>query len=317
MDDPTTCFDAMAGLFGVNSQGDDKTGGVAKDSSTFTFGKLDTFGPTSQGSNAGATEKSNKGSSETKAFSSETLTGGEANSNSNNNNNSGNVSAVASNKTENNLFGSTNPTATFGTSQNMSSGKQFLPSRPSLEDVLTVAPSWKPLFEKVAAELEATDQRIQELKANVRTLQNDSAQQREGVTESRDALERLLGEQAAVEQLAEGNHAPQLQRLTRQGTALRQAYKRKGKPPLVVPHGEYLRFLGDYTRRLQLLNSKAEALEAEIAQAERVAANPREEAVMTNLQDVKAILSLQLEQYKQLRLRAAALHDELVRKVRV
>lgn len=168
------------------------------------------------------------------------------------------------------LFGGTTGASTSGfgatagrVGSSTTGTKKFLPGRPSLQDVLSVAPSWKPVFDEINKEISERDGHIAKLKGLVRDLRTKNEAQKALLTEKLEVSKTQNVSGNCIESEIDALQ-PTILKLQRQCTALSSSCERTMGPqsnqPLVVPQPEYLRFVNDIMQRVQTLQERADSL---------------------------------------------------------
>lgn len=152
--------------------------------------------------------------------------------------------------------------------------KRFLPGRPSLQDILAVAPQWKSAFDQINKDLLERDTHISSLKSLLRDLRTKNEAQRALLTEKVEVAKSHRASQSWIESETESLH-PTIVKLQRQCAALSASCERTmsatertgsgassatSQQPLIVPQPEYLRFINDLIQRSQALQEGADGV---------------------------------------------------------
>lgn len=151
--------------------------------------------------------------------------------------------------------------------------KKFLPGRPSLQDILAVAPQWKCAFDDINKELSERDDNITKLKTLLKDLRSKNETQKIQLDKKLAVAKAQRASQNWIESEIDSLQ-PAITKLQRQCASLSSSCERtiggvgttgssgssSNRQPLIVPQPEYLRFIADLNQRAQALQQRADLL---------------------------------------------------------
>lgn len=211
------------------------------------------------------------------------------------------------------LFGTkTDQNTTENKQQSSTGAKTFLPGRPSLHDILSVAPQWKTTFETICEQITTRDKQSRQLRDTLSLLRSKSEAQKALLAEKVEiARADVLAQNCLLAEIEA--QQPAVRKWRRQVNALSTACQRtlgsetSTPQPLIVPQSDYLRFIDDLQKRFQRIEQRAQALEQATTtlRQELQGDTPPVDA------SLKEVLSLIMSEYKLLKYNQLGLHEEL------
>jgi hypothetical protein len=190
--------------------------------------------------------------------------------------------------------------------------KKFLPGRPSLHDILSVAPQWKEAFETLCKTLALRDGQIRQIQNVTQDLEEKNKAQKDLINERvKKACTDLIAQDSLFSEIEA--QQPIVRKWRRQVHALSTAFHRtlgtdKVTPqPLIVPQSDYLRFIDEIHTRFVKLEKKSLSIEqaTDLIHKELQGEGPTIQTALKN------ILTGFMNQYRLLKYAYLLVFDEL------
>lgn len=194
----------------------------------------------------------------------------------------------------------------------ISRDRKFLPGRPSLHDILSVAPQWKEAFETVYKSIALRDSQISQIHDLTQDLKEKNETQKELIKERvKTACADIIAQEFLLSEIE--TQQPIVRKWRRQVNALSTTFQRTfgsnkvTGQPLIVPQPDYLRFIDAMRKRFQKTEKRALSVEqiTAVMRQELQGETPPLDLVL------KKILAGFMNQYKLLKYTYVGLHEEL------